>query len=125
MPKLIQGQVITIAAGRHQYPDFDVPDANDRITITLKRCTSATPSHWPNAITTLNLMIEVSFDGGATWQDFLGFGAEGGIFTKRDGTQAADSSATAVLPQGTGRKLRFRMDVANGPLVSQVDLEAN
>jgi len=34
------------------------------VTLSLARCTTATPTIWPSAATTLVIALEVSYDGG-------------------------------------------------------------
>jgi hypothetical protein len=55
----------------------------------------------------------------------ISFSAFGGIFTNAQNVQAPESVGTANgVPLQTGRRIKATVNVINGPLVSQVTLEA-
>src|SRR4051812_5826333 len=68
------------------------------IKLTLQRCTTATPTIWPQLTTFVNLELSGSFDGGATWIPMGAWGAFGGIFIRRDGSEAQISEAAFPWP---------------------------
>jgi hypothetical protein len=112
------------ATGTHNLPSTNILDNATGIYFEISRCTTATPTIWPNASTELSISLEVSLDGGATWLGLSGFGSTGGIFIKRDGSEATVSSSLTNLPAGTGRKVRGTATIVGGPLRSQGFFEA-
>ena len=124
MPKLATGLMVTVAGGRHVLPALALPNANDRVMVRLKRCTAITPLLWPNAATRVTITVEESSDGGQTWQFFLGATAVGGVVRNRDGIESTETTLSGMVPPGLNRKVRAFFDVENGPLVTEVDVEA-
>lgn len=98
----------------------NVPDAATSVEFDVARCTSATPTIWPNTPTTLSLSIEFSLDGGSTWQAGGGYqNSPGGIQTNRFGVEIANNTFITTIPNGVGRKIRASVTITNGPLRSQ------
>ncbi len=122
MTTLIDHQSINLATGTRTIGPVDIADGINTIEFRIARCTTATPTFWPNASTTLTLAIEVSYDGGASWNfESSVNGIHGGIEPGLHGvTERADDFLILTgLPQTSGRKLRGQLQIANGPLVSQ------
>lgn len=90
-----------------------VPVWTRKIKVALNRCTTADQTIWPNIETKVSVLLEASFDNGATWQFAGSWGGEGGIFVKRDGTELAQSFATFPYP-GDG-VARVTFTVTDGP----------
>lgn len=104
--------------GTQSFGPVAVADGVTVINLSLTRHTTATPTIWPNASTTLNLSSEISTDGGTTWRSFAGFGSNGGTAFNDDGTESAASSITLSLPAATNRQIRGTVTIAGGPLRS-------
>jgi len=112
----------TVAIPLGEYPTgiqtfgpMNIGNNVDALQFEFARCTIATPDIWPDAATKLQYDQEVSFDGGNTWIYAGGFGANGGIHVRRDGTEAPISSFLVAVPAGQGRQLRATVTILNGP----------
>jgi len=123
MALIIDHQAISINAGSRNFGPVTIPDALTVVTLRLARMTTASPTLWAAGIS-VKLDSWCSLDGGATWLQWLGFGASGGIFVKGDGTEAAESSVTSELPPGSARQMKLTATVTGGRLVSQLTVEA-
>lgn len=78
--------------------------------LTLK----ATRDAWPQiGSEIIQVIAQMSFDGGNTWIDWGGFGAYGGDAIQRDGSIAPESTFNIALPdsQNPQRQLRGRVTV--------------
>lgn len=126
--QLINGFPFTMQSGVHELGPANLPDDLNEITISLARCTTATPSNWPNSNTIIAITLSISPDGGVTWQDVGGFSAAGGILLRSlDNSELAATSfniQTPLTTGGTGRKIKATATVTNGPLPSIVTIEA-
>lgn len=94
-----------------------VDDAATMLTFSIQRCTTATPTIWPNSSTTLSINVEQSNDGGSTWQPNCSFTSAGGIVSVKGVEQSTSYLQTNLFP-GTNRKLRATATIAGGPLRS-------
>lgn len=122
---LINAAPISLASGTQTFGPINVPDAMSNLFIKLARCTTATPTFWPNVATQVTARILVSYDGGLTFPILvIGFAASGGIYVPRTGIEAPFSIARGNDAPRVGRKIRAEIEVTNGPLVSQVTVEA-
>jgi hypothetical protein len=94
-----------------------VPDTTKSCDIQVQRCTTATPTIWPNAATILETIPEISVDGGVTWIEAGRSKAGGGISFGKDGvTEIAFAASGGFLPVGTNRLYRCTFIIVNGPL---------
>ena len=75
MPKLASGLLVSLPSGKQEYGPLPIPDQLDRITVRLKRCTTVDPLKWPNQSTKVDMRVNVSYDGGATYEFVAGAGA--------------------------------------------------
>lgn len=85
----------------------------------------ATRDAWPDiGGEVVRLIVQLSFDGGNTWMDWGGFGAEGGDVIRRDGSIAPESSQSLHLPdeQNPLRQLRGLITV-NRALSTAITVE--
>ena len=134
MAILIDHDHFTMQPGTRNWGPVTIPDGMTHIdpdglevqasvTLRLARMTTATPTLWGAGVA-IKLDSWCSLDGGVTWLQWLGFGATGGIYTKGNGTEAAESSVTSELPPGTARQMKLTATVTGGRLVSQLTVEA-
>lgn len=114
------------------YPDgtqtFGLASIADNITqIILKfaRCTTATPTIWPNETTILVFKSEISIDGGNRWDGISGFTAQGGIAFDRFGAELPFTLSLLIPPAGINRQIRGSLVVTGGPLRTQVFVSAS
>lgn len=115
---------INIPTGTHEYGPANVPNNGETFIVRLARCTDATPQFWPNPATSVKANVWMSTDGGATWPFIvIGFGAEGGIYIRRDGVQSPESSAQGFMQRQGGRQIKAEVIVENGPLLSELTVE--
>jgi hypothetical protein len=118
----IDHQAISVAAGTRDFGPVTISNGLTQVTLRLARMTTATPTFWAAGVT-VKLDSWCSLDGGATWIQWLGFAAEGGIYVRHDSTEATESTVTSPLPAGTSRQMKFTATVAGGALVSQITVE--
>lgn len=114
---------LTLSTGTSLLGPFPVQDAVSEIQASLARCTSATPTVWPNTSTTIAITVECSVDNGISFGVVASATAQGGIHTQLNGVQAAATTVKAPLPTGSKRQVRCLYTVANGPLVTTGTLE--
>lgn len=125
MPRLVNGLVISLPSGRQTIAPQTVPSTVRRLIFRLARCTTASPLRWPSADTKVTITVELSTDGGATWELFVGGTAEGGIRVRRDGNESLETTLARTLPAGSGFRVRVHLDVENGPLVTEASLDVD
>src|SRR5262245_24525695 len=121
MAILVDHQPVNLATGTHTFGPFTVVGGG-LVNVRLARCTTATPSFWPNVATGVALSVENSPDSGATWLGMAGFTSNGGILIGRGGAEVPETTMRCPLPPSATR-LRAIIVVTSGPLVSQVTLE--
>lgn len=121
--RIIDALPITVQSGSQTFGPANVTNGTSSITVRLARCTTARPSLWPDANTIIDCQAEVSTDGGSTYKPNNGFGAAGGIFLNRDGSESTETTFTCGLPPGNNRKVRLKVTVTNGPLVSELSTD--
>lgn len=122
MAVLINHQPINFS-GSQSFGPVTVTDGLNALVVRLARCTTATPTFWPNAVTSVDAQLELSMDGGATWESAGGLGSVGGINTLRGGGESTETVLRCPLRSGNARRLRATVTVVNGPLVSQLTVE--
>lgn len=104
-------------------PASNLPNDARYLQFEIARCTSVSPTIWPDVNTTVLFDFEVSTDNGATWRGLGGFGAAGGISLNRQGAEVPFSSFRIDLPEGTNRRIRGSVVVTNGPIRTSGTLE--
>ena len=102
---------------------FNIGDTVTGWWFEIARCTTADPTIWPNASTTISVQMELSRDNGQTWEGAGWFNAEGGILVQRDGSDTPAVRFSSTLRPGTQRRLRATITIAGGPLRSFGTLE--
>lgn len=112
-------------SGTITMPSSAVPDWVSRISLTVGRCTTATPDLWPDEGVTLAMDFEISMDSGASWRPFASFLAKGGVQLDKAGAEASESGLSRELPPGSGRRLRGSAMIAGGTLRTQGYIEVS
>lgn len=103
----------------------NVPDWVTFIGVELTRCTTATPTIWPNQSTQFEAVMELSMDGGATWGPAGRVTAIGGIYVNKLGVEAPVTAFGAGIAPGVGRLIRGTASIAGGPLRTEVSVVLN
>lgn len=132
MSTIVNNFPLNVASGSQNLGPAAVPDADSSLLLHLTRCTTATPTMWPNESTFLQCDIFISTDGGATYPTVPQFslGSFGGILIGNDKVtgnpvELPETKLRVDLPPGTNRKLKATVTVTNGPLVSACTIEAS
>lgn len=86
---------INLALGTRNFGPFVVPDDVTVCSLSFDR------TQWTNSAAALSAQLEISVDGGATWQAWVGLTSVGGT----DATMTT-TYMRRVLPAGTGRQIR-------------------
>lgn len=86
---------VNLAIGTRNFGPIAVPDDVTVCTLAFDR------SRWTNSAAALSAQLEISVDGGATWQAWVGLTSVGGT----DATMTT-TFMRRVLPPGTGRQIR-------------------
>jgi hypothetical protein len=97
---------------------FNLRNQDRAFRLTIRRCTTADPTIWPNASTLLRLAAEISFDGGTTWKKAGAMETRGGIVSL-GGEELTESWFQVNLPPGDARRLRANVTIVDGPLRSE------
>lgn len=118
---------IALSLKNYQNGDYalgpaDVPDWVKFIGVELIRCTTATPTIWPNQSTQFEAVMELSMDGGATWGLAGRVTGVGGIFVNKLGIEAPVTAFGAGIAPGVGRLIRGTASITGGPLRTQVSV---
>ena len=99
-------------SGSREFGPINVNPALRRLTFTVSRCTTATPTIWPNESTTLDVSIEGLY--GADWRPLGGALWSGGNSNERPTTSIiVDWSST---PDARPSQLRASLVISGGPL---------
>jgi hypothetical protein len=125
MAVLLDHQPINVPTGTREFGPANVPPTATTFGVRLARCTTATPTFWPNASTGVNAQLLLSNDGGATYPRGAGaFTGVGGITTVK-GVEAQESNMFGGIsqPLGPNWQIKAVVTVTNGPLVSQLTVE--
>lgn len=132
MPSVRLGKVSSVqvlplanyANGTRVLGPIDIADDVTSVDFSIQRCTTATPTIWPNSTTILEIIPEVSIDGGASWIEAGRSVSPGGISFLR-GVEVAFSASGGSLPAGTDRQYRVTTIITGGPLRSTATVEVN
>ena len=104
---------------------IDIGDNVRSVDFSIQRCTSLDGSIWPNESTVLEVIPEVSLDGGGTWIEAGRFKSNGGIATGRSGQEVEFTQGGGSLPVGKNRQFRVTAIITGGPLRSTATVEVN
>lgn len=111
------------ATGSHTAGPIDIPDNVVSIDFSIQRCTTATPTIWPNASTILAVVPQISFDGGSTWIECGPSTQSGDIGFDKNHNEAPFSKGGGAIPAGTNRKFKVVATIIGGPLRSTATVE--
>jgi hypothetical protein len=107
---------VTLPNGTRVFGPATAADGDSAVLLSLDRTlpgglNSLTPA------ATLELLIEQSNDGGATWFELVDATMTGGIHgaAKGGGNAVTDTAGSSFAP-GTGRRVRATVTVAGGPI---------
>lgn len=111
----------TMTVGSHQIGPISVPQSVSAFTLALAR------AEWVAGVT-LSMNVDLSLDGGATWNEPaesvvpfpLGLTAEGGVALDKNGIPYVATTLSAQVPNpgSATRQVRATVVVAGGPLVT-------
>lgn len=102
-------------SGQFEIPARALPDSVRSVYFELQRCTAAQPAVWDKVATTVKVSFEGSTDG-VSWTASGGFGANGGIHIRANGSEATVSGVIIPLPPFTNRQIRASVLITAGPL---------
>lgn len=123
MARVLSVPVRNYQLGSRSFGPVTLPDGVSSITVSVTRCTSATPTIFSDPASKISIEIEASFDGGATWVSGGEFEALGGVHMRHDGSEGAASSATWTWPPGSGRRLRGSVTVSGSTIRTALTVE--
>lgn len=116
------------ANGTRNLGPVDLASDVTSVLFSIQRCTTPTPTVWPNASTTLEIIPEVSLDGGTTWTEAGRSTNVGGIQIAKGGGELAFALSGGFLPDQVGgitRQYRVTTIIAGGPLRTSATVEVN
>ena len=112
---------VSIPNGTFQIPPTSLPASTTSLALSLARCTDATPTLWPNTGTTIDVLLQFSADGGATWPIGGTLSDAGGIGVFKGQQISASFSSWSFSDQNGPvvlTNVRGSIQVAGGPLVT-------
>lgn len=124
MSVLIDHQAVNVATGSQDLGPVNLPDGLSTLTIRIARCTTPTPTIWPDVATSISVGLFVSVDNGANWIASGSLTSTGGIVVRLGVESPETVMDVSPLPVGNGRQVKATVAVQNGPLVSNVTVEA-
>jgi hypothetical protein len=114
------------ANGTRNFGPIDVASDVTAILFNVQRCTSLDLTVWPNSTTTLEIIPEISVDGGVTYVEAGRTTNAGGIQIARSGGELATSQSGGYLPPqigGVARKYKVATTVAGGPIRTSMSVD--
>ena len=124
MAVLVVPVPVSILSGRQEFGPVVVPDALRRLTVRLKRFTTLTPTFWTDPATTVSGELFISYDDGLTYVSLCGMTSQGGLSSDHDGSEGTETTFSYTMPDKPARRVKLCVRVTNGPLVSQMTMEA-
>lgn len=104
-----------LQVGETTFGPATVDDDVHQATLSIDRTVSRGPTEGFNgqpATTTGDLRIEVTYDGGTTWQLCAGAGFVGGLYPDGDAGNFTESYVSVTLAAGTARRVRATVIIA-------------
>jgi len=91
--------------------------------IRIARCTTATPTIWPSAAQRITISLDVSYDGGATYQiNQFGFSQVGGIIVSRASGEVPEDVVTFNVSPQVPTHVKGFVQIENGPIRTSLTL---
>lgn len=116
--------ITTILPGSYPLPSTLIPDGKNFVVLEIARCTTATPTVWPDEAVTVSMQLEASFDGGNQWVKAGFCSAVGGIVpNKKNNLDGAKTTMRVAWPLGIDRRIRGELIVAGGPCHTNIAIE--
>jgi hypothetical protein len=103
--------LVTLPVGPLTFGPSPAADSETTLTLTIDRTVTGGLNAL-TAITTIDIAVYQSGDGGATWSQAGGIGVAGGLYTDRHGVTFTASTMTLKLAPGTSRQLKATVAVA-------------
>lgn len=109
--------------GIYTFGPIATPNGLDGFDIRVGRCTTATPTLWPNVSTTVKIDMQYSYDGGVTYTP-LGansFGPVPGGIISSHGVETAEWVTSAHFSPNEPTHFKGQITVAGGPIRTYLD----
>jgi hypothetical protein len=107
--------LLTLPVGSRTFGPHTAADAETKITLSIDRTVTGGLNSL-TAASAIEVDVQQSADGGATWQDLGAWTSVGGIYIDRHGITGAVSLGIWPLFPGTSRKLQATVTVAGTPI---------
>lgn len=121
MSNVFSANSIVLPNGISNIPQSAMPANSTTMLLTLGRCTTATPTVWPNTNQSIHVDLQFSYDGAASWQVGGSFDSSGGIVSFH-GHEVTESTGTWIYAVGPTH-LRGTVQVTNGPILTSVNVD--
>lgn len=109
-------------SGTREVGPFSFPNGLNGFDLRLGRCTSADPTIWPNAATTVKFEMLFSFDGGVTYPHVEIWEPQGGGIVLVRGVELAEEAASWRYDPVEPTHGKARITVTNGPIRTYLDV---
>lgn len=112
--------LVTFPVGTRVFGPVSIPSAIAQATITLNRSSGAHPLDGAPSDTTVQIDVQISFDGGASWRLLASTQDYGAPRLFKDGTAVTTLSIGASLPpqQAVARQVQAAVTVTGKTQVS-------
>lgn len=94
MAKVRRLPLATYQNGTREFGPWAFPNGLEGFDIRVGRCTTATPTIWPNENTRVSFVVEFSFDGGQTYPHRESWTPQGGGIKSKNGVELAEESVS-------------------------------
>lgn len=109
------------ANGTIPFGPIVLPQGINGCELRIARCTTATPTLWPNALQRVTIALDCSYDGGATYQiGQFGFSQVGGIFMNKAGGEVSEDVVRFRCTPQIATHVRGLVTIAGGPIRTAV-----
>jgi hypothetical protein len=118
---LVSSPSVNLSVGDHPFGPSAVPTAWSVVVAAYD-----ITSHGAGNTSAVSLMSDISLDGGATWQPFVGFARDKGYApTTEPGVPLGWAYVRIALPQpgNPNRQVRGVLTIANAPLKTAAQIE--
>jgi len=105
--------------GTVSFGPIAVPSGLTGFSMSVARCTGVTPTIWPDAASLIQLSLDCSYDGGATYQvRQFAFENPGGVLKDRSGVDIPRWNVSARVDPLQPTHIKVSMTVVNGPILT-------